>query len=499
MLIEDGQIVFGEWLPDQPEFGNPGLVEARNCLPLGGSYTDFSSVNAYDDALAAAPIGAFATINDSGSPEIYAGTATKLYQKVGTAWTSRKAGTYSAGANDYWRFVQFDNYVIATDYADVPQRKVVGSAVDFATLATTGAAPKARQIGTINRFVFLGDIDDGINVLPFASQWCAIDDVTNWPTPNTPSARTVQSGRQVHNSAFGAVTAYASGQFFGLIFQKRAITRATYVGGDTVFQFETFEQNRGCWAPQSMIQLGGLCYFLAHDGWCVTDGQTVVPIGDGKVDRWFYGRVSQSRLSSITAGIDWTNKCILWNFPDDAAPTGNSNFVLALNIFTKRFSYAEVSMQLIIQSFSESMTLEGLDALYASIDDISISLDSPAWEGGAPNAMCFYTNKLATFSGDSLDALLETGESTPNPFGYTFIRGIRPLVTGQPTAITVQIGVRDNQDNSRTYTNEGARNSRTGVCEFRQNGKFLTARLNIRGGFDHAMGLGVDSEMGDQA
>lgn len=499
MLIEDGRVMFGEWLPDQPEFENPGLIEARNCLPVDNSYTKFSSVSTRDDALAAAPIGAYATIDNSGNPEIYAGTATKLYQKTGTTWTDRTPAPYTAGVNDYWRFAQFDSYVIATDYADVPQRKTIASVANFQALATTGAAPKARQVGVINRFVFLGDIDDGVTVLPYAVQWCAINDSTNWPTPATPTARAVQSGRQTLNSAHGAVTAIATGQFWGLIFQKRAITRATYVGGDTVFQFETFELSRGCWAAQSMIQIGSFCYFLAHDGWYVTDGQTSEAVGDGKVDRWFYARIDQSKLDKITAGVDWTNKCILWNFADSSATSGTTNFVLALNFNRRRFSYAEQSMQLMIRSYTESMTEEGLAALYASLDDITVSMDDPSWQGGAPTAMCFSANKIGTFSGSALDALFETGESSPNSFGFTFIRGARPLVSGQPTSITVQIGYRSNQDQSRTYTNETARTSRTGVCDFRQKGKFLTARLKALGGFDRAMGLGIDSEFVEAA
>jgi hypothetical protein len=499
MFIEDGKVIFGEWLPDQPALENAGLVEARNCLPVDSSYTEFGSVNTSDDALADPPTGAYATVDDAGDPEIYAGTTDALYEKVGSSWTDRTpASPYTSGANDYWRFVQFDNYVIATNYADVPQKKVVGESADFEDLAETGDAPRARQVGVINRFVFLGDIDDGTDVLPFASQWCAIDDVTNWPVPATSTARSVQSGREVHNSVYGPVTAYSYGQFWGLIFQKRAITRATYVGGDRVFQFETFEQNRGCWAPQSMIQVGGLCYFLAHDGWCVTDGQSVIPIGDGKIDRWFYSRVDQTRLAEITSGVDWTNKCILWNFPDSGATDTATNFILALNFQTKRFSYAEVSVQLLLQSYSEAMTLEGLDALYSSIDTMSISFDSPTWQGGTPMAMCFESDKLGNLSGEPLDALFETGETAPNPFGYTFIRGARPLVTGQPSSITMQIGYRNNQDESRSYTNQVARFTRTGVCDFLLNGRFLSARINVSGGFDRATGLGVDSEISDQ-
>jgi hypothetical protein len=170
-----------------------------------------------------------------------------------------------------------------------------------------------------------------------------------------------------------------------------------------------------------------------------------------------------------------------------------------LNFNTKRFSYAEISMQILLQSYSESMTLEGLDALYSSIDDMAISLDSPLWQGGTPRIACFSDDKLGTLSGASLDALFETGEAAPNPFGYTFVRGVRPLVTGQPTSITVQIGYRSNQDESVAYTNAVSRTTRTGVCDFRLNGKFLSARMNVNGGFDRALGAGVDHEPSDQA
>lgn len=499
MLIEDGRVMFGEWLPDQPDFENPGLVEARNCLPIDNAYGPFGSVAVSDDALAAAPIGAYATIDDAGDPEIYAGTTTTLYEKTGSSWTSRTAAPYTSGATDYWRFSQFDSYVIATNMADVPQRKVIGAAANFAALASTGAAPRARQVGVIGRFAVLGDINDGVTALPFAVQWSGIDDITNWPTPNTSAARAVQSGRQILNSAYGAVTAIAQGEFFGLIFQKRGITRATYIGGDKVFQFETFEKNRGCWAPQSMIQLGGLCYFLAHDGWCVTDGQTVQPIGDGKVDRWFFSRVVQSRLKEVTVGVDWTNKCILWNFPTSSAASGVTNYIIVHNFRTKRFAYAEVGVQLLIQSFSEGFTLEELDTFSSSIDALAESLDSPVWQGGAPSLGLFSTNKLGGFTGAALDALFETGESAPNAFGYTFFRGIRPLVSGTPTALTVQLGTRENQDDARTYSDEISRTTRTGVCDFRDNAKFASARMNVRGGFNRASGLGIDFELSDAA
>lgn len=491
MLTEDGQIKFGPWLPDLPAFNNPGLVEAKNCIPVDDSYTDFPSLTTTGDALLAAPLGAFAAVDDSGDPEIYAGTATALYERVGTSWTSRSAAP--TAANSYWRFAQYDSRVFATDAVDRIQYKTIGAAANFTALA---AAPFARQIGVINRFLMVGDIDQGAGQIPYLVQWSSINDPLTWPTPGSAAALAAQAGQQTLQAEAGAVTTIAGGQFWGLIFQRRAITRFTYVGGSTVFQIDNFERSRGCWAPQSHVQVGNVSYFLAHDGFYVTDGQQVKPIGGGKVDRWVSERLNQGLIERVTAGIDWANKCIYWSFPTvDSTP----DTILIYSITGDRFSWAEQDAQLVFPSFSEAVTLEGLDALYATLEDIGVSLDSSVWQGGVPTIMGFSSSKLATFTGASPGAIFETAERDENPFGRIFVRGVRPLVTGSPTLITVALAMRDMQDNtSRVFGTDTQRTSRTGVCDFRTQGRFLSTRLTVSGGFDQAIGLGFDVEQGDQ-
>lgn len=499
MLIEDGKVMFGAWLPDLPYLNNPGLVEAQNAIPVDDSYKDFLEITTSDDALAAAPMGAYAAIDDVGDPEIYAGTQTNIYEKVGTSWTDRTPAPYAVPSNGYWRFAQFDTTIIATNFNDVPQKKTIGSSSNFEVLAGTGTAPNARQVGVINRFVFLGDTDDGLNgVVPWRVQWSAINDVSNWPTPGTSDARTVQSGEQFLDSSSGAVTAIANGQFYGLVFQERAISRFTYIGGDIVFQIDTYERSRGCWAAQSMIQVGNVCYFLAVDGWYVTDGQAVKALGDGKWDKWFYADFDQSYIERLRAGIDWQNKCIYWCFPTPSATSGVPDRILIYNFVRDRAAWAQETVQLIFASYTQGYTLDQLDSLFTSIDDMTITLDSTLWQGGIPTIMGFLSNTLGTFSGAALAARFETGETDQNPFGRVFIRGVRPLVTGDPTAVTVSLAARDAQDNAaRTFGSPVTRTMRTGVCDFRTHGRFISARIDVTGGFDRAIGVGIDAERGD--
>jgi hypothetical protein len=491
MLVEDGRVGLGEWLPDLPELNNPGLVEAKNAIPVDDYYTDFASLSVSGTTLASTVLGAFAAVDSVGDPEIYAGSPTQLYERVGTAWTARSAVTL--GAASYWQFAQFDDKVFATDFNDDVRYKTIGSASNF---STHGSAPNARQIGVINRFLMLGDIDQGSGAVPYAVQWSSIDDPLDFPTPGTSTARAEQAGEQFLQAEHGAVTAIAGGQFWGLVFQKRAITRFSYVGGDIVFQIDNFERSRGCWAPRSHIQVGNISYFFSHDGVCATDGQVLQQIGNGRVDRWVTNRLNQGGLENVTAGVDWANKCIYWLFP---TVSDSPDTILIYSLVRNRFAYAEQEGQILFQSFSEGTDLDSMDTLYPSLDDLGLSLDSSIWQGGVPTIMGFDGDQLGEFNGTSPTAIFETGERDENPFGRIFVRGVRPLLTGNPTAVTVALATRDTQDNaSRTFGTDTARTTRTGVCDFRTQGRFISSRLTVTGGFDRAMGLGFDVEAGDQ-
>lgn len=490
---------FGEWLPDLPYYQNVGLVEAKNVIPIDGSYKDFLDVLTADDAFAERPQGAYAAIDDDGTPEIYVGTETKLLQKTGTSWTDRTPAPYACPSIGYWRFAQFDDLLIGTNFNDNIQSKTVGSAVNFADLALVGTAPKARQIGVVNRFVVVGDTDDATNgAVPARIQWPAIDDPTDWPIIGTSDARSKQSGEQFLDASYGAVTAIAGGQFFGLIFQQRAITRMTYVGGDIVFQFDTFEKTRGCWAPQSMMQVGNRIYFMAADGWYMTDGQQVVPIGNAKFDKTFIAEFDQTYRERLTAGLDLVNKVILWSYPNTSATTGTPNRILCYNFIENRASNADCTAQMIFSSFTQGYSMDDLDALFTSLDDMTISLDSSFWSGGIPTVMAFANNTMGTFSGTILDARFETGEIEVEPPGFIYLNGIKPMLTGNPTTITVSVSLRASQDNeNRSFGSPVSRTTRTGVCDFRSHGRYASARVDITGGFDRALGIQYEGAPGD--
>lgn len=75
-------IPFPEWLPDQPDFGNPGSTAISNCVPLTkNSYGPMPSFGVYSsDGLVAACQGSCSIYDPNGDVSIFAGDVHRLYR-----------------------------------------------------------------------------------------------------------------------------------------------------------------------------------------------------------------------------------------------------------------------------------------------------------------------------------------------------------------------------------------------------------------------------------
>jgi len=147
---------------------------------------------------------------------------------------------------------------------------------EYTITGFTATTPAGVTCGTINQFVFLGN---GYDV-----QWSEIGNATSWPTIGTDDARSKQSGIQEMINEFGVVTGIAGGDFFGYIFQERAITKATYVGGEAVFSFDTFEEARGCFMYNRYETVDDKVFFESENGYHMLENGLIEDIGLGKVD-----------------------------------------------------------------------------------------------------------------------------------------------------------------------------------------------------------------------
>ena len=479
------EIAFGEWLPDLPDYNNPGATVVKNCLPAGNSYRSMSDIEVYSSALTARCQGAFSAKDSAGNTSNFAGDASKLYKlSAGTYSDVSKVGGYTVSIDEQWAFTKFGERIIAANINDAMQSYVLGSSSAFADLSAS--APKARCLAVVGSFVFAAntfDTSDGL--VPHRLRNCAIGDPTTW----TVSAST-QANYYDLNATDGWIKQIVSG-VYGVAFQERAISRFDFIGGASPFQISKVETNKGTLAPGSVVKLGNMIAYLGLDGFYMFDGNQSIPIGVNKVDRTFLAELDTSYLDRIYACIDFDNQCIRWAYP----PNGSNGICTRVIIYhyapnaQKRWSYSDnFSLEWIGNLFSEGYTLDTLDTVSASLDALSFSLDSRVWTGNDILLAGFNTDhKQVNFTGSAITATIETQEVQPFMPSKTNVKRLRPIVDGSGTT-TLAVGTRNLLSDSTTWGSALSTDT-FGYCTTRAHGRYIRGRATISGGFNDAIGM----------
>lgn len=484
-------IDFGEWMPDQPALANPGALEAKGVIPAARSYRPMASLASAGTALDGQVLGVVSAKTADAAPQLVAGTATKLWRRIGAVWAdSSKDGGYTANE---WAGVQYGSLVLMTGYNAPIQMLDVESGPDTAFADLSPSAPRARCIGVIKDFVVVGDTwDDTDGARPNRVWWPASGDPTSWPVPGSSAAAATQS--DFNDLATGhrvmAITG-AVGGADGMILCESAIWRVQYEGPPTILGFYEVERAKGCIARRSVVNTGALVFYLGEDGFYRSNGAVSEPIGNERVDRWFFSRVDKAKLELVSAAVDVFNKVVVWAFPS-VGGNGVPDTLLVYNWAVNRWSWASAECELVFGSYSPGYTLEDLNAL-GPLDGLPWSLDSAAWVGGRLLLSAFdHSHTFANFAGPNMPAVLDTKERSLGG-GRVFVRGVRPLVEG--AAATASLLHRSDLVAAPTVI--GPRTlGITGVCPFRLDTRYARVRVEIAAGSDwtHATGVEIDAE-----
>lgn len=138
----------------------------------------------------------------------------------------------------------------------------------------------ALCVAAVRDFIVIGGLDSD----PYAIRWNAIGDPTDWPIPATDDARSKQAGSQQFKTEFGVVTGIAGNDFYMYVFQTHAVTKGTYVGGDVVWSFDTFEEGRGVIRMGMLEQIDDMVVFESDRGRHILENSKISDIGFGLVD-----------------------------------------------------------------------------------------------------------------------------------------------------------------------------------------------------------------------
>ena len=419
------RITFGEWLPDQPSVTG-ALVKANNVFSKAIGYGAIPSAVDYSQDASENLNNVVAGRNPDGTTAIFAGSTTNLYKLDATDMTldDVSGATYATPVGQRWRFTQFGHRLIAANGASRIQGWLLGTSTAWADLAAD--APRARYVTVVRDFVVSGyNSDSGFS---YRVQWAALNDETNW----TPSATTQADFQDIPDG--GSVVGVTGGEF-GLIFMDRSIHRMSYVGSPLVFQFDNIARNLGCYEANSIIQYQGVSFFLSDDGFYACDGQNIIPIGNEKVNRFFYSDVDEVFLSNMSAAIDPFRNLVIWSYASKGQG-GNVNKLLIYNFETKKWSSGTTDVDRVADASTPSVTLEGLDAFSTSIDALPTSLDSRQWVGGKMMFAGVRNAKIVTFTGVNSTATIQTGDlSAENR--KTAVTLVQPIVDNGSASVAI--------------------------------------------------------------
>jgi len=593
------QVPFGEWLPDQPKFMNPGANIAKNVYFAARSYKPFPSLTSYStNTIADLSKGAGSFRSTGNTSYNFAATKDTIYQLSAGAFTDRGAGgkflndsyatctitvsdyasigagktitlkkndgttvvftsvtgtpstnefqvqtnndttatnlkntinghadfsatvssaevtvtratvgnenltnvssdttrltttNFSGGtplsgtATDFITFTQFGDYLIVSNGVDAPQYYLMGTSTNFANLsaiATDGTPPIFKVSGVIRDFLVTGNISGATNRV----RWSGINDITTWTEGSK------QADSQDLPGSGGQIVAITSGEY-GYIFRQNEIVRLDYVGGTTIFRFSVVSPNRGAVYGKTVCQDNRRVFFYADDGFFEVQGDTIKPIGAEKVNRFFDVDLDKAYSDRIVSAVDPFNQLAIWLYPSSdntANTTGVCDKLLIYNYVTEKWSFAKATASAIFSQFVGAYTVETMDLIDSSIDNINIALDTDFWLGGQRYLGAIDgDNKAAIFSGNSNEVEIETSEIELFPGLRSDITEVRPIVDA---TATVAITTRERLANSASTSSYSSMVT-SGSVPVRQSGRYVRANVKIAAGSTWTHAQGVD-------
>lgn len=485
-------IEFGDLQADLPTYENSGALVVDNVLPLAKGYKSLAGFQALSTTgLTGSAVGLFTSFSASGSTN-YAGDATKLYQMDSSLvfQDKSKAGGYNnsttENARDFWAFTQFGSNIIATNFADNIQKFEEGVDTAFSDLVTL----KAKYIAVIRDFVVAGYTEESSTTYNQRVKWSGINDSSTW----TPSQST-QSGFQDIVGSHGNIQAIVGGESAGVIFMEKAIYRMEYVGTPLIFQFNKIADNIGAFAPKSVASYGNMVFFLAQDGFYkLTGGQQLTPIGNGKVDNFFFNDLS-SNLDGITSAVDPNNSIVVWSYRGSGATGTTNNKLLIYNYAVDKWSTGSgQDLEFIASASQEAFTtLESLDVL-GDLDNLPKSLDSYFYKEGIVGLAGFNSaNKFGKFIANSLSATVDTTEFEGAKGKRSTLINCRPIVDGTTnTSVTITPITRQSQLDTTT-TGTAIDTNDTGTCPLRSTSRYHRIRVKVTGNFNTMSGVDIEA------
>jgi hypothetical protein len=450
----------------------PNLTVASGVYARKRGYSPFPGLVESSSALASACLGAYAARDIDQAAHMFAGTDAKLYELVGLTWTDRsKVGGYGPSSDSTrWRFTAYGDRLVAVNGIDPVQYFDMSTGASaFANLA--GSPPVSLFVAVLGPFlVFLSTAGNSMRVV-----WSGFEDSEGY------TAGVNQSDFQDLTDG-GRITGAVPTQNALFIFQEKCVRRMLYVGGDLIMQIDKLFDGIGCIEPNSLVAYGQIMFFLDESGWMMFDGASQPQsIGDEVFDEWFLADSARAYWYSISAAIDPGKKIVAWAYASIGSGSGTPDTILLFNYQVGKASYVRLETEFLFPGASLGVSFDDLTS--TDVDAMTVSSDDPIFLGGTFYFGAFSTaHKSGAFSGDNVEATLQTGLAQLADGRRAVVEWVRPICDCDASTVAVSAVVRPS--GSLTF-NSAVSQQTSGRCPQRNaNGFFHALKIAIAAGED---------------
>ena len=444
-----------------------GLTTCKNVVPANGYYQPVLDKSTFNStAYSGTALNGIMAKDANGAFYNFFGTSTKLYRFDKTNMTDitrAVGGAYSAGI---WNFVEYGEWLIATDYTDVPQVLKGFGTANYVALG--GSPPKSKYCLMNNGHLVFAFVNDG-SARSQRIQWSAREATEDWIASLLTGAG-YQDAADIQGPIKG-IGAIGS-QF--VIAGETSLSIGHYVGGvDTYAFIWNAIRNIGCYYPQSMISIGDRVFFWSRDNIYSFDGSGIKEIG-GKLKNTVVGSINTSFNDRITCVHDGRYNIIAWAYPNTLSTTGASNRILVYNYVEDRAAEIHLDCDMIMLGNSGQITIADLTM---PISAMTIPFGSSWWLASTIQMLLANPtdSKMNKLGGAILTAELETGELSDLPSVLQVQKVYSPL-SGSGLSGNVSIKHRYDEEESFTVSSSSAIKSDNTV-DVRTSNRFLSVNL----------------------
>jgi hypothetical protein len=486
--------VFPPWTPDHADLGAGSRVVQNVFRRKNGTYGAMRALSEIGNALDGVCKGAGSFYSSDGTIVTFAGTATKLYLWNATTqtWgdvTRAVGGDYTLADEHRWVFTQVADRVFADNGVDAGQYWDIGTSTNFA--AAPGSPPIARYAANSdNGFLHRAHTTTDNREAEWSSQF---DPNEHTPGTNQGDVQTFQEGGRITGLVGGEVMVW---------FQEQKIRRGFYVGPDLIFQINELASQLGCTVPGSIASRERTIVFRANDGFYRLDGaQSITPIGDG-VDDEFWTNLASDSLHSVWSIMDPLRPYFMIAWPTSTG-IADTLWVCNLALGSDGWAPSSYNIECLFPMYATSsidLDTDSGEAGDADLDTPGLpSLDSDSYRGSPVQVVAAFTSnhKLAFFTGDSLEATLDTVETAIGGVSRQVeIDRMIPLITGGSASVSpkAKLGYRQRQQDAVTYSSEVTADDQGDCWLAEPPSRFQRARVIVPSGSNFTHAIGVEYE-----